>query len=80
MATGQAIVSTDAGGPGEVLRDGETGLLVPPEDPRAAALERLAADPGLARRFGAAARAAVARDDAPEVIAGRMMAFLESLI
>lgn len=38
----------------EVVRDGVTGLLVPPRDPGALAetLERLVADPALARRLG----------------------------
>ncbi|WP_157211980.1 glycosyltransferase, partial [Sinorhizobium sojae] len=39
------------------LEDGENGLVVPPEDPRAlaAALERLIRDPELRQRLGAAA-------------------------
>jgi len=32
MAMGKAIVATDAGGPKEILKDGETGLLVPAKD------------------------------------------------
>src|SRR3712207_8902370 len=42
----------------EVLQDRETGLLVPPRDPRAlgAALLELLGDPALRSRFGAAAR------------------------
>ena len=37
MAMGKAIVATDVGGPKEILKDGETGLLVPPKDSRALA-------------------------------------------
>lgn len=32
MAMGKAIVATDVGGPKEILKDGETGLLVPAKD------------------------------------------------
>ena len=46
------------------VRDGDTGLLVPPGDARAlrAALERLASDPALRARMGVAARRRVERD------------------
>jgi glycosyltransferase involved in cell wall biosynthesis len=56
MAAGVAVVATAVDGTPEVVRDGETGALVPPGDPRAAAekLLALAADPetraGYARR------------------------------
>ena len=46
MACGKPVVATTAGGIPEVVVDGETGLLVPPRDPRAmaAAIVRLLAD------------------------------------
>lgn len=52
-----ACVSTAVSGVPELLEDGENGLVVPPEDPRAlaAALERLIRNPDLRRRLGAAA-------------------------
>lgn len=58
MAYGRAVVATDVGGLRDLVRDGETGLLVPPRDPVAlrAALERLLADADLRARLGAAAR------------------------
>lgn len=55
---GRPLVATRVGGLPEIVRDGETGLLVPPEDPAAlaAAVLRLRTDPGFAARLGAAAR------------------------
>jgi glycosyltransferase involved in cell wall biosynthesis len=51
-------VGTRVGGIPESVRHEETGLLVPPGDPAslAAAIERLLANPGEGRRFGAAGR------------------------
>jgi len=58
MAYGRAVVASDVGGLRDLVRDGETGLLVPPRDPAAlrAALDRLLGDPDLRARLGAAAR------------------------
>jgi glycogen(starch) synthase len=52
------VVASDVGGIPEVVRDGVTGLLVPPGDvgALAAALDRLAADPELRARLSAGAR------------------------
>lgn len=60
MMQGVACVGTRAGGIPEVIEDGVTGLLVPPEDPAAlaAALIRLAGDGALRRRLGEAGLAA----------------------
>ena len=58
MAAGLACVSFDcASGPSDLIRDGENGLLVPPEDvdALAAAMDRVGADPLLRERFGKAA-------------------------
>lgn len=58
MAYGRAVVATSVGGLPDAIRDGETGLLVPPRDPAAlrTAIERLLADADLRRRLGSAAR------------------------
>ena len=58
-ALGLPVVSTDVGAIHEIVREGETGLLVPPSDPvaLAAALRRLSEDSALRRRLGDGARA-----------------------
>jgi glycosyltransferase involved in cell wall biosynthesis len=64
MAAARAIVATDVGGTGELLRD--RGVVVPPAAPGALAdgIERLLTDPALARRLGRGARA-WSRDNLP---------------
>ncbi len=59
MACAKPVIATRTGGIPELLRDGETGLLVDRRDPRqlAAAVMRLASQPGLRRRLGRAAQA-----------------------
>ncbi|PWW21396.1 hypothetical protein JD79_00525 [Geodermatophilus normandii] len=59
LLLGRPVVATRIGGLPEVLRDGETGLLVPADDPRALAdaVLRLLGDPRLAAALGTAGRA-----------------------
>ncbi|KQS77049.1 glycosyl transferase [Rhizobium sp. Leaf384] len=59
-----ACISTTISGVPELLSDGETGLLVPPEDPEAIAhaLERAIRDPALRASLGLAAERRVRRD------------------
>jgi glycosyltransferase involved in cell wall biosynthesis len=58
MASGLPVVTTPVGAIGELVAPGETGLIVPPEDPAAlaAALARLLGDHDLAQRLAAAGR------------------------
>ena len=62
MAHGRPVVASAVGGLPDMVRDGETGLLVPPRDPEAlrAAIDRLLADAELRRRLGRAARERIA--------------------
>ena len=54
MASALPVVSTNVGGIAEMVRNGETGLLVPQNDPvtTAEALARLITNPELAQSFG----------------------------
>jgi len=58
MAAGRALIAARVGGVPEIVIHGQTGLIVPPEDPKAIAesITRLAADADLRQRLGAAAR------------------------
>ncbi|HQT37988.1 MAG TPA: glycosyltransferase [Acidocella sp.] len=58
MATNVPVVSTAISGIPEIIRDGETGLLVPPKEPEilSAAMARLLADPAFGQVMAQAAR------------------------
>ena len=79
LAVGTPVISTAVGGVGEVVRDGENGLLVPPRDPDAlaAAVRRFFTDEQLRERMRAAAAGSV---DAysPERVFGRLETILLS--
>ncbi|MDX1486092.1 MAG: glycosyltransferase family 4 protein [Alphaproteobacteria bacterium] len=57
-ACGRPLIAADGPGLRDIVRDGETGILVPPRDPAALAdaIERLAGDAALRQRMGAAGR------------------------
>ncbi len=59
MAAGLPTIGTNAGGVGEVIADGRTGVLVPPRDPQAvaAAVQRLIDQPSFAAQLGVEGRA-----------------------
>lgn len=72
MAAGLPVVAFDCPwGPGDIVRDGEDGLLVPPEDvdALAAAMRRLLLDPELRARLGMAAARNVRRFAREAIIA-----------
>ena len=60
-ACGLPVIAGQSGGLAEAVRDGETGLVVDPDDPAAvaAALKRLLEDQLLARRLGQGGRKAI---------------------
>ena len=80
-AAGCCVVASDVGGLPEIIRDGETGVLVPPDDPAALAraLAELADDPARRQRLGEAAAADVRSRFAPEKLAPRVMALYDGL-
>jgi glycosyltransferase involved in cell wall biosynthesis len=58
MSFGKAVIATRVGGIPEFVRDGETGLLVEPDDPEALAqaMMRLSNDPAFRETLGARGR------------------------
>jgi len=58
MERARPVIAAEIGGLGELVRDGETGILVPPgeAEPLTEAIVRLAGDLELARRMGEAGR------------------------
>lgn len=81
LASGLPVVATRVGALPEVLCDGESGLLVPPESPGALteALVRLFGDAGLRQRLASGGRAVAARHAWP-VIAERTESALAGLV
>ncbi|MDR7523653.1 MAG: glycosyltransferase family 4 protein [Armatimonadota bacterium] len=80
-AAGLPIVAGNGGAIPEVVRDGETGLLVKPESPEevAAAIVRLLRDPDLARRLGEAGRRLAQEEFSYERFRERLAGLVERL-
>ena len=78
MAMERPVVASCLGGPAEIVRDGEEGLLVDPRDPTAIAraLLRLANEPETRARMGRAGRARAAECFSAARFAGDMSAAL----
>jgi glycosyltransferase involved in cell wall biosynthesis len=80
MGAGCPVVATRVGGMAEAVRDGETGLLVPPAEPveMAAALTALLAQPERLATMGKAARARAEAEFSVGVMAERYAAIYAS--
>ncbi|HEY8463310.1 MAG TPA: glycogen synthase [Bacillota bacterium] len=81
MACQTPVIASRVGGIKEVIVDGETGILVPPEQPAqlAAAIRGLHANPELIKRFKIAGRRRVEQQFGWDVIAGRTIQLYQSL-
>ncbi|MGQ0571159.1 MAG: glycosyltransferase family 4 protein, partial [Armatimonadota bacterium] len=81
MALGLPVIATAVGASPEIVRDGETGRLIPPDDSRALrdALQSLAASPSERVRLAAGARRTVQRFSA-SVLVEEMEALLAASI
>jgi glycosyltransferase involved in cell wall biosynthesis len=81
MFAGLPVVSTFVGGIPDLVRHGETGILVAPGDAAAlaAAMARVADSEALRRAFGAAGRARAESEFRPERTAARYVAVYRAL-
>ena len=82
MARGLPAVSTDVVGIDELIDNGQTGRLVPPEDPTAlaAALDAVLLDPVAAAEMGAKARDRVTREFAPADVTRALLAVFREAV
>ncbi len=80
MGHGLPAVASRVGGVPELIREGETGLLVPPRDPEQLAqkLLLLLGDPALRQQVGSAGRALVRREFTLDRMIGRFEAVYQS--
>ena len=76
------LVGTQVGGIPEIIIEGKTGLLVPPENPSAlaAAIERLLSDPTLAAHLAQEARPFVEKKHSIETMGIAVLAFFNSFL
>lgn len=82
QACSRPVIGSAVGGIPFTIKDGETGLLVPPQDPEAlaAALYQLLSNPGQREAMGAAARARVLAEFTWSVVAQRTARLYENLL
>ncbi len=81
MATGTPTIATQIGGMPDIVKPGETGLLVPPAQPGALAnaLSTVLADKALRARMGSVARQRAVETFAWEAIATTLLSHYQSL-
>jgi glycosyltransferase involved in cell wall biosynthesis len=81
-ACARPVIASDVPGCREIVRPGETGLLVAPRDIEAlaGAIAALAGDPVRRQAMGCAARALVERDFAEEIVARETLALYDAAL
>jgi glycosyltransferase involved in cell wall biosynthesis len=82
MAANKPVIATNVGGTPEAITNGETGLLVPPEDPTAlaTAIQSVLHDPEFARGLAARGRAHVRQEFSVETMVSRITAIYEEVL
>ena len=82
MAAGLPIAATAVGGIPEILKEGLTGLMVPPRNPdaMASAILRILTDPEMRLRLGAAARLRAESNFTPEVYKRSLVEFYQKTL
>jgi glycosyltransferase involved in cell wall biosynthesis len=82
MATGLPVLATQVGGATDLITHGESGWLIPPDDPAAlqTAFLTLIGDTELCSRLGAAGRERILRDYQLETTAARLHALYQRVI
>lgn len=80
-AFGKPVIATNTGGMGSFIQDGETGLLVPPNDVAALrkAIQTLWTQPDLALKMGLANRRYMETHFNPDTVDANINAFLHSI-
>ncbi|MBQ8587907.1 MAG: glycosyltransferase [Clostridia bacterium] len=81
QSAGLPVISTDSGGPAEIITPGLNGLIVPTNNPKslAAAAEELIRSPEMRRSFGEAGRERVMKKFTAEYMARKTEAIYEEL-
>jgi len=82
MIAARPVVATSVNGVPEIVRHGETGLLVPPDDPEAIAhaISYLLDNPDVAKRLGENARELVVPEFSADLMVQRIAALYEDLL
>ena len=82
MAAGRAVVATDVAGNRDLVRHGETGLLVPPGQARglASAILSLVSAPDVRARLGMAAQAEASKRATPDQMVQQVMELYVSVL